>query len=161
YHEMNVYLGPIALALAMIGGAAYRDRWAGFWVILALLAGVLMLGRFTFLFDLAHKIPIAGSSRGPVRFHLLLALAVSAVAAVGVDRLSRPGMVRLGAATALIGVIVIASIPLMLYIYTPVWTEPTRWNLPYHLDRYRWLGNELITGAARTLLLAGLAWSFA
>ena len=50
-----------------------------------------MLGKFTFLFDLAHRIPVLGSSREPVRFHLWVSLAVAALAAVGVERLARPG----------------------------------------------------------------------
>ena len=34
YHEMNAYMGLIAMALAVIGagGPARRDRWANFWV---------------------------------------------------------------------------------------------------------------------------------
>ena len=38
YHEMNVFLGVLGLGLAVVGAAAYRDRWVGFWVILAGLA---------------------------------------------------------------------------------------------------------------------------
>jgi len=30
YHEMNAYLGAVAIALAILGGAAYRDRWVAF-----------------------------------------------------------------------------------------------------------------------------------
>ena len=60
YHEMNAYLGLTALALAAIGAAAYRDRWVAFWVVLAGLGGLLMLGKFTFLFDCANKCPFSG-----------------------------------------------------------------------------------------------------
>ena len=35
YHEMNAYMGLIALCLAVVGAGAARDRWVGFWVILA------------------------------------------------------------------------------------------------------------------------------
>ena len=48
---------------------------------------MLMLGKFTFLFDHAHRIPVLGSSREPVRFHLWVSLGVAALAAVGVERL--------------------------------------------------------------------------
>ena len=62
YHEMNTYLGLIAIVLAVVGAGESRrsDRWVTFWVLLLGLAVVLMLGKFTFLFDYAHRIPIAG-----------------------------------------------------------------------------------------------------
>ena len=81
YHEMNAYLGLLGLALAVIGagGPGLSDRWTNFWVLLAAIGGVLMLGKFTFLFDHAHQIPVLGSSREPVRFHLWVSLAVAAL----------------------------------------------------------------------------------
>ena len=91
YHEMDVSSAWSAWRLAVVGAAAYRDRWVGFWVLLAGLGGVLMLGRYTFLFDRMHRVPSSGSARIPVRYHLWVSLAVAALAAVGVDRLSRPG----------------------------------------------------------------------
>jgi len=157
YLEMDTYLGAIALGLAVVGGAAYRDRWVGFWVLLAALGGVLMLGQFTFLFDLAHRIPVLGSARIPVRFHLWVSLAVAALAAVGVDRLARPGEVRLRGAAATVLALAALSAPILLYVYAPVWTEPARWSRPYHLARYAWLGRELAWAAARTSGLALLA----
>ena len=109
-----------------------------------------MLGKFTCLFDYAHRMPVLGSSREPVRFHLWVSLGVAALAAVGVERLGRPGAVSLRGGLILAGVLVALSIPIMIYIYTPVWTEPKRWTEPYHLDRYRWLGRELIVATIRT-----------
>jgi hypothetical protein len=164
YHEMDTYLGLMGLALAVIGagGPGLRDRWCNFWVLLAAVGSVLMLGRFTFLYDHASRIPILGSSREPVRFHLWVSLAVAALAAVGVERLARPGAIRLRPALLLAAILILASIPILLYIYAPVWTDPNRWNKPYHLDRYRWLGQELKTAAARNAILVilgfGLAW---
>jgi hypothetical protein len=160
YHEMNTYMGLIAMALAVIGvgGPARRDRWANFWVILIGLAAILMLGKFNLLYDRANHIPILGSSREPVRFSLWLALGVAALAAVGVERLSRPGAVSLRGALILAGMLVVLSIPIMIYLYTPVWTEPNKWTKPYHLDRYRWLGRELTMATIRTAGLAVLAW---
>jgi hypothetical protein len=163
YHEMNAYMGLIAMALAVIGagGPARRDRWATFWVILIGLAAILMLGKFTILYDRANAIPVLGSSREPVRFSLWLAMGVAALAAVGVDRLSRPGAVTLRGGLILAGVLVALSIPIMIYIYKPAWIQPNRWNLPYHHDRYRWLGRELKLAAIRTTVLATLAWGVA
>ncbi len=91
YHEMNAYMGLIALSLAVVGAGAWRDRWVGFWVVLAGVGGVFMLGRYTALFDYMNLVPVVGSSRIPVRYHLWVSLAVAVLAAVGVDRLARPG----------------------------------------------------------------------
>lgn len=158
YHEMNAYLGLLGLSLAVIGaaGPGARDRWTTFWMLLAITGGLLMLGRFTFLFDYANKIPIAGSSREPVRFHLWVTLAVSALAAVGVERLARPGVVSLRAALVFSAVLVLASLPILFFIYSPVWNEPKRWTAPYHLARYEWLGRELTIGAIRTGIVVAL-----
>ncbi|WP_165230363.1 YfhO family protein [Aquisphaera insulae] len=155
YHEMDAYLGALGLALAFvgIGGPGRHDRWTGFWSGLAVVGGLLMLGKFTFLFDHAHRIPILGSSREPARFVLWVSLAVAAMAAVGVERLSRPGAVRLGGAVRLLLVLAVASALILAYIYSPVWTTPRRWSQPYHLERYRWLGQELLRGVARNLAI--------
>jgi hypothetical protein len=161
YHEMNAYLGVIGLGLAIVGGRAYRDRWVGFWIVLASLGGLLMLGRFTFLFDLMNRVPIVGSSRIPVRYHLWVALAVSALASVGVDRLARPGLVRLRGVLIVMAALAVVSLGMMFYIYIPVWFGPERWTKPYHLDRYRWLGSELIWASFRTLALSFAAWQVA
>jgi hypothetical protein len=163
YHEMNAYMGLIAMALAVVGagGAGARDRWTSFWIVLVSIGALLVLGKFTFLFDFAHRVPILGSSREPVRFHLWVALGVSAVAGVGVERISRPGAVSLRGGLRLAGVLVVLSIPIMIGIYLPVWTQPKRWTEPYHLDRYRWLGRELVLATIRTGILALLAWRVA
>jgi hypothetical protein len=156
YHEMNAYMGLIAMALAVVGagGAAARDRWVSFWVIVIGIGAILMLGKFTCLFDFAHRVPILGSSREPVRFHLWVSLGVAALAGVGVERLSRPGAVSLKGGLFLAGVLIALSIPIMAYIYLPIWIEPYRWNKPIHLSRYKWLGRELQIAATRTGALA-------
>jgi hypothetical protein len=160
YHEMNTYMGLIAIVLAVIGagGTAARDRWVSFWVILIGIGCLLMLGRFTLLFDHAHRLPVIGSSREPVRFHLWVSLGVAALAACGVERLGRPGTVSLKSGLVLAGVLVAVSIPIMIYIYAVVWTQPKEWTEAYHLARYRWLGRELMLGIARTVFLAVTAW---
>ena len=158
YHEMNAYLGLTALALAVIGAAACRDRWVAFWIVLAGLASLLMLGKFTCLFDYAQRIPIAGSSRIPVRFHLWLSLAVAALAGVGVDRLNRGFPVKLRAPAILILVMVFGSIPILIYAYLPVLQGIGRSTIAYHIDRNHWLTEELKWAAARTALLGAGGW---
>lgn len=165
YHEMDAYLGLVGLALAAIGagGAGLRDRWTRFWVVLAGLGGVLMLGKYTFLFDLAHKIPVLGSSREPVRFHLWVTLAAAALAASGVERLARPGAVRLRGAFLLAAALVLASVVILLYVYAPALGGPAQRLSPYQAARSRWLGQELTWAACRTAILAvvglGTVWA--
>jgi len=158
YHEMNAYLGVVGLGLAAVGAAAYRDRWVGFWPILAGLGGLLMLGKFTALFDGMRFLPIVGSSRIPVRYHLWVTVAVAALAAVGVDRLARPGRVRLRGAVGLLAALAIVSIPLLILVYRPLWTDPVPWSAPDQRDRTRRLAAEIGWAAARTLALALAAW---
>jgi hypothetical protein len=69
------------------------------------------------------------------------------------------GFIRLRPALTLVVALIAASIPVLVYLYTPVWTEPNKWNTAYHLARYRWLGQELRGAAGRdaVLILLGLA----
>jgi len=158
YHEMNAYLGLIGLALAVVGAAATRDRWVSFWIVLVMVGGLLMLGRYTFLFDYLNRVPVVGSSRIPVRYHLWVSLGVAALAGVGVDRLAKPGPVRLRGAALFALIVVGLSVPILAWAYAPAWTDPRRWATPYHLARYRWLGRELAISGLRTTGLVALAW---
>src|SRR5205823_2950996 len=153
YAEMESYLGLIALALAALGARAYRDRWVGCWFVVGLAGAVLMLGRYTFVMDYWNRVPILGSARIPVRHHLWVTLSVAALAAVGVDRLARPGRVSLRPAYLAAGGLIAASIPILVYIYTPAWSEASRWPLPSHKERFRGLSYEWVVGSARTAAL--------
>jgi hypothetical protein len=159
YHEMDVYLGLVGLALAVIGagGVGLSDRWVNFWVVLATIGGLLMLGRYTFLFDYAPRVPVVGSSREPVRFHLWVALATAALASVGVERLARPEPVRLRAAVIVVCSLIVASIPILLYVYPVFRNDPERSVTSYQFDRDRWLVREFVQSALRDafILLAG------
>lgn len=155
YQEMNIYMGLFALGLAVLGTASYREKWVGFWVLLAGLGGLLMLGRFTVLFDLMPYVPIIGSGRIPVRYHLWVALAVSALAAVGTDRIVRLGQPeRLRGMVAFWVVMAVLCAPILAWVYAPVWTDAARWATATHQARYNWLGRELALAGARTIGLA-------
>lgn len=158
YHEMNAYLGVVGLALAVLGMAAYRDRWVGAWIVLGGLGLLLMLGRYTFLMDRFPDLPVIGRGRVPVRYHLWVVVATSALAAVGVDRLARPGVVRLRWSFGAIAAMALTSVPILVHAYTPAWTERSRWPLPSHAAHFRWLGQDLTWGIARTAALALAAW---
>ena len=161
YHEMNAYLGLIGMALAVVGAGACRDRWVGAWVVLCGVGMLLMLGRYTCVFDYMNRIPVVGSSRIPVRYHLWVSLAVAALAGVGVDRLARPGRVRLGPAAWFSLAIVGVSALVMAREYLPAWTDARRWSTPEHREHFRWLGREIALALGRTALLAGAAWFLA
>ena len=158
WQEMDTFLGVVALGLAVVGMRAHRDRWVAFWPMLLGAAVLMMLGRYTFLCDYLPYVPIVGSGRIPVRFHLWMTIAVAALASVGVDRLSRPGGVSLRRAVVAIGILALACVPILAYAYYPAFTDMARWNLPYHKARYRWLAEQLVGSTARTALLATAAW---
>lgn len=157
YHEMNTYLGIIALGLAVVGAAAYRDRWVGFWVIAAGVGLAAMLGRFTVLFDHMTDVPFIGRGRIPVRYHLWFSMAIACLAAVGVDRLVRPGAVRLRWAFGTVLGLVLISTPILYVTYEPAWTETYRWNTSYNQSQFRWLREDLVGGGLRLLVLGALA----
>ncbi len=154
YHEMNTYMGILGLGLAVLGFVGRLDRWVAFWILFGSVGGLLMLGRYTALMDYAQEIPVIGSSRIPVRFHLWVSMAVAALAAVGVDRLARQGDLRLRPALVVIAALVVLSLPILFLVYGPVWQEPDRWPREYHQLRYQWLGSEFIIASLRGVLLA-------
>jgi len=151
YHEMDISVGVVGLALAMLGAGAYRDRWVGFWLLLAGLGLLMMLGRFTFLFDAMHRIPVLGSSRIPVRYHLWVSIAVAALAAVGADRLARPGRVRWRGPVIAGIVLAVISLGIALYVYGSLWKLAGRWPTPDQRTRAGWLGAEVAWGLARSV----------
>jgi len=81
--EMAFYLGLPTLALALW---ARRSR---FWIGVAAVAVVLMLGRYTPLYEWTRWLPGLGSFRFPVRFSLWLTLAAALLAASGLDAVVR------------------------------------------------------------------------
>ena len=158
YHEMDAYLGALGLSLALVGAGAWRDRWVGFWVALAALGAVMMLGRYTFLFDRMNRVPVLGSARIPVRYHLWVTLGVAALASVGVDRLSRPGKVRIrGAAWGML-ILALVALAIALNAYAPAWDGSGRWASPDARTRNRWLVDELTWAVVRSAALAVLGW---
>jgi hypothetical protein len=159
YHEMNAYMGLLGLALAVVGAGAARDRWVSFWIALVMIGGVLMLGRYTFLFDYMNRVPVLGSSRIPVRYHLWVSLAVAALAAVGVDRLARPGLVRLRGVVVLTALLVVGMLLVLIRVYEPAWSENTRWTAPRHVERSSWLGREIAVATVRLIVLGGVGWT--
>ena len=132
YHEMNTYLGLIAIVLAVVVPGKASARPLGHVLGLAgrALPWCSCSGSSRFCSTMRNKIPIAGSSREPVRFHLWAAMGVAALGGRGVERLVsspgvslRPGLVVAGGSSCL-------SIPILLYVYAPVWKQLSGWNPP-------------------------------
>ena len=155
YHEMDAYLGVVGLFLAAVGAAKWRDRWVGSWLGIASIGVLLMLGRHTFLMDLLHKVPIVGSSRIPVRFHLWVTLAVAALAAVGADRLAKGGPIRLRWPVSWMAMMAVASLVILAWTYSPIVTQSSRWTQAEHARKFGWLGREVGIAAARNVLIFG------
>ena len=153
YHEMDCYLGVVGLFLAALGAKCWRDRWVGSWCLIGVIGGLLMLGRFTFLMDHLHRVPILGSSRIPVRFHLWVTLAAAALVAVGVDRLARPGVVRLRPGVILLGGLLAASVLILFVTYRPAVAESWRWTQKEHSAKFAWITKEVALASARNVAL--------
>jgi hypothetical protein len=158
WQEMNIYLSVLALPLAVIGLAARRDRWTAAWILVGLSGLLLMTGRFTCFMDLWPRLPILGSARIPIRFHLWVTFAVAALAAVGIDRLSRVDLPRIDLKPAALALLTLAliSIPILIAVYHPLWTNPDRWPLREHQERTRTLLFQVGFASARTATIASV-----
>jgi Bacterial membrane protein YfhO len=101
FHEQCFYVGLLTLVLAAAGVAAWRraPRTVLFMVCAAVLGVVLALGNHisvmgTGLHDACVRwVPLFGHFRVPARWMIWTVLALSALAAMGVDELSRVGQV--------------------------------------------------------------------
>lgn len=154
YHEMNAYLGATAMMLALLGARRWHKPWVGMWVFIGFVAAVFMLGRFTFVMDFWYKIPVLGSSRIPVRYHLWATLATAALASQAFVLFEdRSQKIRLKRPLAILGLFALMAIGLYAWGMTAWWTQAGRWATAYHRERNTWLTRELSVSAARCALL--------
>ena len=154
YHEMNAYLGATAMLLALVGMRRWRNAWVGLWIFIGFISAVFMLGRFTFVMDFWHRVPILGSSRIPVRYHLWATFATAALASQGLDMLIRGREdVRMKRPLAFLGVFALLAAGIFAWGMTPWWTESSRWTAAYHQERNHWLTDDLMFGAVRSAIL--------
>ena len=111
----STYFGFPVAALALMGILAARRRWwAGVWSAIAVLGALAALGWYTpFYPTLRHYLPVVGMFRFPVKYLLIVALAVAALAAAGWDSISRGQRERGDSASARrAGPLVVASLAL-------------------------------------------------
>ncbi len=80
------FLGVATLILASIGSTARTPR-ARFFAVMAILAFAISLGPATPIYEFLHSLPVFEVFRQPLKFKLLTELALSVLAAFGLDRL--------------------------------------------------------------------------
>ncbi len=87
--QLCPYMGVLPLFLSLVALRRRRDEYTCFFGLLAGLALVLALGRYTELFGLLYQLPGANAFRIPTRFLLWLALSVAVLAGLGMDHILR------------------------------------------------------------------------
>jgi hypothetical protein len=117
----SLYVGPVALLLAVLGVRAAAPRWRWIWSAV-IVAGLLMaFGRYTPVYVAIQRIvPVVRSFRFPVKFLLFAAFGVAMLVAAGVDagvtqaegdtaRVGRARSTTLAAGAILLGVLVVLA----------------------------------------------------
>ena len=85
-----LYVGVMPLALAVCGLALWRKAETGFWAVLGLVALLLSLGRYGFLYPLFYRIaPGFATFRDQERIALLVSFALAVLAGYGTAALLR------------------------------------------------------------------------
>lgn len=87
--QLCPYMGVLPFFLALVAVRRRRDEYTCFFAVLACLALVLALGRYTELFPFLYQIPGLKAFRIPTRFLLWMALAVAVLAGLGLDHILR------------------------------------------------------------------------
>ncbi|HKP72837.1 MAG TPA: hypothetical protein VJT82_07865, partial [Pyrinomonadaceae bacterium] len=99
FADVGTYVAPLVLLLAVIAVIsavrntrrenARRDPRILFWAATALVACVLILGKYTPVYGLLYHVPVVNSFRVPSRFAFVWTFAASILAAYGWDALER------------------------------------------------------------------------
>jgi hypothetical protein len=149
YHEMTTHLGAVALLLALVGLTRVKDRWISFWPVLAIVSLVLMLGRYTVVYDLIAEIPVLKSMRIPVRYSQWLQVAAAALVAMGLEQRGVRIQRQLCWVIAIWLAILIGVLAVGWHAYAPALAAPPRnpaWTVL--------INREMGPAIARTLLLS-------
>ena len=93
YVDTSAYIAPLALVCLLIALIAVvrgrlRDARFWFWLAVAVVSFLLMLGTNTPLYQLVYRLPVLSQFRVPSRHTFELTLAISVLAAYGWDELS-------------------------------------------------------------------------
>jgi Bacterial membrane protein YfhO len=90
--EIPIYMGLLPLSLAWVGGRTnhYSKFFRYFWVTVALISFVLMLGATTPMAWISFQVPGYNKFRIPSRHGIELAMAVSIMAGLGIKTIQQP-----------------------------------------------------------------------
>ena len=110
WHELTAYAGLLPLVVLPLGLLPPREPWVRFCAVLAFVAVVLALGRYTPVYGWLYDwMPGYGSFRDPARHLVLVSLAVALLGGRGADRLLAGRGYR-PVTLALLGLVVAAAI---------------------------------------------------
>ena len=162
----SLYPGTIAVALVVAAGwprfgLGFGDRprlWAWGWIALG---GFLALGYYNPIMHLIYDLPGASALRYPVKVWLVIAVAASLLAAIGVERSLRDGGARLRRLLAIAATFYAAVWVLLLVLPAPLARalqslEPKRlYGDFFAAEHLRW-----VTTCFFVLLVATASWLF-
>ncbi len=166
FHEWMTYLGLPVIVLAVVAGfRPGRRAEIVFWWLLALVAALWALGDHGPLFGLAAHLPLIGWFRVPSRAWLVVALSVTAIATIGLDRLVAEELgwrVRVGALGLVVAGVVwwiagLLVVPhpspqvgslgyLLLGVGASLWLASAQLPAPLGSVGSRWAGLGLLLG---------------
>ena len=98
YIQLCGYMGILPLLLSLVALKERRDSYSGFFCVFCGLALVLVLGRYTTVYENFYHIPVLNYFRIPTRFLQWLAFGVAVLSGLGLDRVLRtpPGETQRG-----------------------------------------------------------------
>jgi Bacterial membrane protein YfhO len=142
------YLGVMPAFLALFA-LLQRNARTWFFLLLALGALVLTLGKYLVVYDLLFYVPVFNRLRVPARFLLLFTFAVLFLAAIGFEELQNrsANSGNVNRWTILIGGVF--AIPLIAIVF-----GPDRLPVDFWLGVWRWLPGVWVLLAAGTILFA-------
>jgi len=143
------YVGALPLVLAAVAPLRRRDRAVGFWVVVAVGAFLLTMGRWNPAYRLLARVPVFNLFRAPARYLLWADLAMAVLAALATESLLERVRARVGVRR--VWPVAGALLPVTL-AGAGIW----RTSLEGLVEAWRWLPLLWLAGAG--LLLALLRW---
>jgi hypothetical protein len=164
-YMLSLYLGGVALALALAGAVAGRGPRRRL-ALLAVVGLLACLGRYAGLEALVDALPALRSFRYPVKLFFTVHLAVALLAALGLEEMCA-GAARAGRAAAFsalaigLPLVLLPLLPALLPAATRYFLAgflPPEYPWPLRLAIARFIGTDAATGGALTLCAGLLAW---
>ncbi len=91
YIQLCAYMGILPLLLSLVALRERRDGCSGFFGALCGLALILVLGRFTAVYEVLYNVPGLNFFRIPTRFLQWFAFGIAVLSGLGLDRVLRTG----------------------------------------------------------------------